>query len=125
MGMPVEEDIAAFQGRRALWVVVVAVGCEDCLAVKLKETIVGEDGKLKYHLVNFCVAVPADAEKLLLHGIEHGDDFFGIVILRKIVSGTVVQDIAQKEKTVCVLFLECADHFPAVIRRAVDIRCDH
>ena len=123
--MPVQEDVAAFQGRRALWVVVVAVGCEDCLPVKLKEAIVGEDGKLKHHLVNLCVAVPADAEKLLLHGIDHGEDFFGIKIHRNIISRAVVQDITQKEKTVCVLFLECAEHFPAVIGRTVDIRCDH
>lgn len=72
-------------------------------------------------MVDFAVAVAADAEDGVLYAVQHGKDFFRIIVFRQIISRSVVEDVAEENETVGTFPLISFEETAAVIGRAVNI----
>lgn len=55
-------------------------------------------GNSEDHLIDFAVAVAADAEDGVFYPIQHGKDFFRIIVFRQIVSRSVVEDVTEENE---------------------------
>ena len=86
--------------REAVEVEEVTVGHECRRAVKIKDRIIRADRELKHHLIHLCIAVTADAEQIVLVGIEQRGDTLGIILIRKIISRTMIEKIAKENESV-------------------------
>lgn len=116
-----EEDVPLLNRRQAVRIIVVAVGCIDDKVSLGQDGIRGHDGKFEDHLIDFAVAVAADAEDGVFYSIQHGKDFFRIIVFRQIVSRSVVEDVAEENETVGTFPLISFEETAAVVSRAVNI----
>ena len=123
--MTIEQNVPFLQHRKALGIKVVAMGRKNATPVKFKKAIVRQDRKLQDHLVNFRIAVSSDAQDFLLHGIQKADHFLRIIFLWQVVPGAMVEDVAEQKQPVSLLAFIGSQHFPSIIGRTVNIRCNH
>lgn len=78
VGVAVEQDVALLKGRQAVGVIMVAVSCIDDEASLSQDGIRRHDGKFQDHLIDFAVAVAADAEDGILLSLSMAKTSFGL-----------------------------------------------
>ena len=91
------------------------MGAEDHLTAKRDQTIVSQHRKFEHHLVHLCLAVAADTVQLILQRIQHGDDFLRRIVPRKIISRSMIENVAEKKHARSPFPLPGLQQFPAVI----------
>ena len=123
VGMSVKEDIAVRDGWQGVFIIMVAVGREDRVAIQHQDCVVGKAWEIEHHLIDFGLAVAANRPDFVLQGVQHGDDFLRGIVLRKIVSGAMVQDVAEEDDALCTALLELLQGLPAPVGTAVDVAC--
>ena len=121
MEVAVEKDGAVRHGRRAGFVIAVAVGGEEHQAVPLHQGIVRHNGELQDHLVHFTVAVAPDSNDLILHGVELLGHRGAVIVLRQAVAGAVVEQISQQQQLFCALGVEGVDQLFGIVAGSVEI----
>ena len=98
MGMTVEEDIAFVEWWQVVFVIDMAVGCENhrqCTSPQDRDQhVFRQYGKFQHHLVHLRIAVAANVVNIGFSGVEHRNDFLRRVIPGKVIAGSVIQDIA-------------------------------
>ena len=88
--MTVDEDVTVAELGRIVFAEVMTVRQINAVTVKVKDRVIGEDREIQNHLIDFGVAVAADAEQTVGDIIEKCNDFFGGITVGKIVARTVI-----------------------------------
>ena len=99
----------------------VAVGGVDGAAVQAQQAVFCHDGEVQHHLVHLRVAVAPDAQQCFLHAVQQGRHRLGVVALRQIVPGPVVQQVPQQQNSVRPGRLGGLEQLPAVVRGPVEV----
>ncbi len=121
MCVAVKEDVSGLQGRKGILMEVMAMGGVDHPVPNIEDSVIRQNGKLKDHLVHFCVAVPPDAENGGFSFIQQCQDFFGGVVFRQVISGAVVENVPQEDQSVRLFPVPGFEHFLTVIAGTMDI----
>ena len=77
-----------------------SMGRKNELTEFMEDVVVCRQGEPKDHLVDLGIAIAANSNDFVADGIHDFNDFLWRIVLRKVVSRTVVQDIA-KAKNIC------------------------
>ena len=125
MGMSVDEHVARREQGRGGGIIMVPVGDEQSPSALKNQHIVGENGKFQYHLIHLGVAVAADAHKMVFGIVEKFDDLFGGVAGGNIISGAVVEQVAQKDEFFRFFCAKGVEHGAGTIKISVDIGGKH
>ena len=126
VGMAVKEDCIFRDGGEGIGRVFMTVGEEKgeaCFAVVYQSGI-GEDGEAENHLIDLGIAVSADTDQLVRHRVQKVDDLFGGIALGEIVSGAMIEDIAQDQDLLRALALCGIKHRLTADGIAVNVGCD-
>lgn len=73
---------------------------------KIERCAVRQKREVQHHLVDFCVTVSPHSGNPTAVGFEKSDDFFGGIVLGKIVSRAMIKNVAETEDCVDVMMLE-------------------
>ena len=114
-------NIALVYKGHILLIIKMTVGAEKKLFLSPDCHIIGSYGEFKHHAVNLRFAVSSDAEELCFNGIEHFNDFLGCIFLGKIVAGTVIEKVTQKNEPFGLFLLKTLHQLPAAGSAAVYI----
>ena len=124
VGMSAEKNLSLAKPRQIVLVPDVTVGCEDsCVAVLYSDSGRGYQ-KVEHHLVYLRLAVSANAHNVVGIRIQHLNYLFGGIFLGKIVSRSVVENVAEKKQKIRLFGFIRLEHFSAPIGRAVNITCN-
>ena len=121
MSMSVDQNVSFLERGKIVLVINMSVSSVKGSSVYRKNTVVSHYRKFQNHLVNLGLAVSADSVNFVFMFIEKSNDFFGSIFSWKIISGSVIEQIAQKNQTFCLLFTERIQKLPAVICGAMYI----
>ena len=103
----------------------VSMGDEQPPPALKNEHIVGEDGEFQHHLIHLSIAVAADAHKMVFGTVEKLDDLLGGVARGDVVSGTVVEQVTEKDEVFCFFRAKSFKHGAGAIKISVDIGGKH
>lgn len=81
-------------------------------------------GKRQHHLIHLGLAVPPHRQNTILIRRKHGDDLFGRIALRQIVSRAMIQQIAQQHNLIRFFLLHAILQFSAEAGGTVNVRCN-
>ena len=104
MGVSINEDVVTADGEVFL-IIYMPVREEKAHALIHKEGIVGHDGKLKEHLIDFGVAVATHGNNAVLHGIEAFNNAFRVDTFGYAVARSVVEYVAKDAEHVAMLLV--------------------
>ena len=94
MGVSVDQNVSVLQRGKIVLIIYVSVGGVKSFSFNRKYAVIRHNGKVEDHLIHLGLTVASDGIDLFLYSVEHGDDFFGSIILRKVVSRSVVKQVA-------------------------------
>ena len=86
--------------------------------------IVAHDGKIEKHLIDFRVAVAADGDDFLLHGVQEWREIGGFIADGQHVAGAVIEVVAAEDEIVGMFALEGVDGELEGVCCAVDVGDD-
>ena len=121
MGMTVEKYISLFHRWHFALVINMAVSEIYHFFTEINQSIIGENRKIQYHLINLRLAISSDAENIVLHFVEHCNNLFWCILFGQIVSRAVIKHIAEKDKPVGLFFFIFFNKFAAPVCTAVNI----
>ena len=111
MRVPVDEHVARPVRGRAFGVEQVAVRHKGAMpAIQRKQRVIGHNGKLQHHLVHFGVAVAAHTQGHDRALVQKPDDLPGLIAVRQIVSGAVIEQVAQQKEAVRAFLFQPLQH---------------
>ena len=120
-----EEHVAWHERRRIGLAVYVAVGGVEDAAAQGQDAVIGHHWEAEHHLVYLCLAVAAHAEEMFADAIEHFNYALRGVVVREIVAGAVVEQVAQQQQARLALRVPGLQQALTPTRGAVDVGCDH
>ena len=96
----------------------------DGLITEQKDRILSHYGEVQDHLVDFRVTIASHAQKIVLQRVQHIDDFFRIIVTRKIIARSMVEYVTEKYDPFGFFFCDAFAQPLTVICGAVYIRCN-
>lgn len=110
MGMTVDDGIVTPMGK-CPGMIVMAVRQEVTMPAIGKDGIGGHDVEMEQHLVDLGIAVSTNGNDFTGMGIEEFHHPWGIHAFRHTVTGTVIEDVAQKKQLVIVAGIVKTEYF--------------
>ena len=98
-----------------------AVRCINDGIFERQRGIIRQNGELQHHLIYLCLTVASYAEQVLFHAVEHFYDFLGSIVLGKIVSGSVIEQVAQENELVRLFDFKALKQLSAAGGGAVEV----
>ena len=122
MGVTVQQKITRLKRRKPVRTENMAMGSIHPEAIDTQQGIIRHDREIKHHLVHFRIAVSTDTQQIVLPRIQQRYDFFRRVLVRQVISGSVIQQIPQKQDSVRIFQVTGVKEFAAVQGGTVNIR---
>ena len=98
--------------RQSVLIIDMSVSEKETFSIIHQQGIIGQDGKVKQHLVHLRITVSTDGDSLAGHRIEAFCDPLRIQSLGYPVAGTIIQDISQNAKhSALLLSVKCQHLF--------------
>lgn len=110
MGMTVDDGIVTPMGK-CPGMIVMAVRQEVTMPAIGKDGIGGHDVEMEQHLVDLGIAVSTNGNDFTGMGIEEFHHPWGIHAFRHTVTGTIIEDVAQKKQLVIVAGIVKTEYF--------------
>ena len=101
------------------------VGGVDELFARREDAVIRQHRKVQHHLIHLGIAVASDTAKPVLQAVQLRDDLFGRIVPGQVVPRAVIEQIPQQEQPPGPLPLESLHHPFTIVRRPVQVGCDH
>ena len=119
--MSAEDNIALADIGHIFNVIEMTVGAEEHSVVCPHGHVVSHYGEFQHHLIYLCLTVASYAEQVLFHSVEHFYDFLGSIVLGKIVSGAVIEQVTQENELVRLFDFKALKQLSAAGGGAVEV----
>ena len=123
--MTVDEQVALLVRRQIVQIKEMSMRDERGAPVQIKERVIRHNRELENHLIDLGVAVAADTEQLVPYAVEKRNNALRVIFIRQIVARTVVEQVAQQDKTLGFFLLILTQNGFAGTAGTVDIGSKH
>ena len=124
MGMTMQQCIALHQWRKLRLIEKMPMGRKNRMTVQCEDRIIRHHRELQHYLIDLRLTVATYRPDSVLQRIQHRDDLLRCILLRKVVTWSVIEDVSEEDQALCAALLELLQGPAAPVCRAVDITCN-
>ena len=124
VGMAMQQCVALHQWRKLRLIEKMPMGRKNRMPVQCEDRIIRHHRELQHHLIDLRLTVATYRPDSVLQRIQHRDDLLRCILLRKVVTWSVIEDVSEKDQALCAALLELLQGPAAPVCRAVDITCN-